>query len=257
MMAWIQAHQELGRHPKLLKLAGELRIHRAQALGHLLSLWWWALDYRPEGDLSALTSAEISAASDWPGDADRFLAGLQTTGFLDQDGRIHDWYEYAGKLVVARKKDAERKRVERALSGSPPGPPGELRPLDIHRMSDVEKSRVEKTKQTHTPRALPAAPWGDNNSEKKVVKLTDVQRVVLCFKAVMNIPMDNKDWDSVYFKRYTRPAKDLLALFGGDMAKVGDCIDQVVGALERKRLSWTPETIVKHASSWMTGALMR
>lgn len=87
--------------------------------------------------------------------------------------------------------------------------------------------------------------------------MTDVQRVVLCFKAVMNIPMDNKDWDSVYFKRYTRPAKDLLALFGGDMAKVGDCIDQVVGALERKRLSWTPETIVKHASSWMTGALMR
>lgn len=110
-MAWIESHQELGQHWKLLRLASELRVHKAQALGHLQYLWWWALDYARKGDLSAFTSAEISAAAEWPGESDKFHESLKKVGWLDPEGTIHDWKEYSGAWLggLARQKRYRRK----------------------------------------------------------------------------------------------------------------------------------------------------
>jgi hypothetical protein len=115
-MAWIEVHQTLQRHPKLLRLSAKLRIHRAQSAGHLLFLWLWTLDYAPTGDLSAFGPAEISAAADYPGDAEIFAQALRETGWIDKDGALHDWYEYAGKLIERRNADKERKRDIRKIS---------------------------------------------------------------------------------------------------------------------------------------------
>ena len=112
-MAWIESHQSLGSHIKLKRLARELNIHRAQAIGHLHLLWWWALDNAPSGNLSALSTVEIAEVSEWPGNVDRFAAALKACGWIDVDGCIHDWWEYAGKLVDQRAKDKERKRKAR------------------------------------------------------------------------------------------------------------------------------------------------
>jgi hypothetical protein len=73
----------------------------------------------------------------------------------------------------------------------------------------------------------------------------------------MNVPDDDREWDAVYFRRYSRPAADLLRLCGGDVLVVADCIDQVSAAMEKKGLSWTPETIVKHAGDWKNGRLFK
>lgn len=113
-MAWIELHQTLTRHPKLLRLANQLRVHRAQSAGHLTFLWLWALDYAPSGDLSALAPAEISAAAEWPGDAEQFVAALRHCGWLDDGDRIHDWDDYAGRIVAERTKNRERMRRARA-----------------------------------------------------------------------------------------------------------------------------------------------
>lgn len=110
-MAWIEFHQQLGRHPKVLRLAGKLHIHPAQVIGHLAYLWWWSLDYVPNGDLSASTSTEIASAATWPGDADKFLAALKETEWIDENGMIHDWMDYAGKLVEQRSNERERTRM--------------------------------------------------------------------------------------------------------------------------------------------------
>lgn len=128
-MAWIESHQTLGRHPKLMRLAGKLRIHRAQAIGHLQYLWWWALDYAPTGDISALAPAEISAASEWQGEPSLFQKSLIECGWLDSDGHIHDWMEYAGRLVEERKRDAERKRMSRIASAGHPADGGRTAPV--------------------------------------------------------------------------------------------------------------------------------
>ena len=112
-MAWIESHQELARHPKTRRLARTLSCSLPQAVGHLQFLWWWALDYAPDGDLSAFTDEDIAEAVMWEGDAD-MCAALTSAGFLDDDRRIHNWADYTGRLVTMRASNRDRKRLSRA-----------------------------------------------------------------------------------------------------------------------------------------------
>lgn len=138
-MAWIESHQALGRHPKMIRLAARVRACRPQVIGHLHYLWWWALDFAPDGDLSGLSSVEVAAASEWNGDADLWLAALKECRWIDDDNKLHDWLEYAGKLVEQRARDRERKRnVRRTSDGIPP---------DIVRTADVP-NRTNPTNRT-------------------------------------------------------------------------------------------------------------
>lgn len=52
----------------------------------------------------------------WTGDANIFFNCLIKTGWLDDDNGtilIHDWYDYAGKLLDMRKKNAEKQKRHR------------------------------------------------------------------------------------------------------------------------------------------------
>ncbi|GIM48438.1 hypothetical protein DNHGIG_39870 [Collibacillus ludicampi] len=51
-MAWLKSHQEIARHPKTKRLAKALDISLPTAIGHLHLLWWWAMDFAKNGDLS-------------------------------------------------------------------------------------------------------------------------------------------------------------------------------------------------------------
>lgn len=82
-------------------------------------MWWWSLDFAPTGSLSAFTSCELGSAAEWTGDGDGFLRALRESGWIDGD-RLHDWHEYAGKLIERRAADRERKHVQRMSNGSPP-----------------------------------------------------------------------------------------------------------------------------------------
>jgi len=117
-MAWIESHQELGRHPKTRRLARMLGISLPAAVGHLHYLWWWALDFAEDGDLSDYDRYEIAEAALWEGDPDEFVDALIHARFVDQTGdgglALHDWDEYAGRLIERRARDRERKRRERA-----------------------------------------------------------------------------------------------------------------------------------------------
>ena len=114
-MAWIESHQELGRHPKLLRLAKQLDISCPTAVGHLHYLWWWALDYAQNGRLDRLGSAEVASAAEWEGDPGAFMEALIKSGFLDEDQSIHDWHDYAGRLIIRREANKQRMRHIRAL----------------------------------------------------------------------------------------------------------------------------------------------
>lgn len=123
-MAWIESHQSMAAHPKTRVAARELGISRAALIGHLHMLWWWALDYAPDGDLSGYNVLDIADAADWEGDSEAFVQALTDCGrggrpgYLETstDGRmvIHDWMEYAGKLVERREANAQRMREKRA-----------------------------------------------------------------------------------------------------------------------------------------------
>lgn len=60
-MAWIELHQSLPQHRKLLALRDALGLRTPAALGHMCLLWLWALDNAPDGDLSALPARQLAA----------------------------------------------------------------------------------------------------------------------------------------------------------------------------------------------------
>lgn len=116
-MAWIESHQELARHPKTKRLARLLGVSLPAAIGHLHFLWWWAMDYAQDGDLSRYDEYDIADACGWEGDEKQIVDALIESGFVDKtdDGLvIHDWYDYAGRLIEKREQNRERKRRSRA-----------------------------------------------------------------------------------------------------------------------------------------------
>lgn len=109
-MAWIEVHQSLRDHRKLIALGVELGVDDTQAIGHLINLWLWSIDNAPSGSLAALPAAVVAIGARWKGDPERFMDGCKAAGFIDSNGDIHDWRDYAGKLIEQR----EKKRVEMA-----------------------------------------------------------------------------------------------------------------------------------------------
>jgi len=137
-MAWIESHQSLKDNPKMDKLIRLLGISLPQAVGHLHLLWWWSLDNSDEGSLAGYEDCDIAGAARWEGDPHQFVDALvncqvgKKAGFLerDEDGVliIHDWDDYAGKLLEKRRTDAERKKEYRS------------RPKDVHGTSEGHPS---------------------------------------------------------------------------------------------------------------------
>ncbi len=121
-MAWIESHQELANHPKVWRLAKELAISVPAAIGHLHLLWWWALTYAESGEVGNIDFTQISRAAYWEGEPSSLIAALIDVGFLDESGpsiSLHDWHDFAGKLIDRRNADRERKRNVGLSAGSP------------------------------------------------------------------------------------------------------------------------------------------
>lgn len=119
-MAWYEAHQTMAKHPKTLKLARLLKADRRYAVGLLHDLFSWALDVAGKyGELPGMTAEDIAAALDMPGKKGlAAVTDLVDVGYLEinEAGNycIHDWYDYAGKLMDKREADKERKAEIRA-----------------------------------------------------------------------------------------------------------------------------------------------
>ncbi len=149
-MAWIEIHQSLLTHRKLLRLRNLLypdilcasrddhvtitcyhgdaqrdnhviedlkNMSRGATIGHLITMWLWALDNAPTGDITDLTPQELSEVVDWGGDPNQFRQSLIESGFLDNEGgkiTIHNWQDYAGRLIEKRVSHAEQMRQFRA-----------------------------------------------------------------------------------------------------------------------------------------------
>lgn len=116
-IAWIESHQELARHPKTKRFARVLDISLPAAVGHLHFFWWWAMDYAQDGDLSRYDKHDIADACGWEDDAGKIFNALSESGFVDMDEQgmsIHDWFDYAGRLIEKKEQNKERKRRSRA-----------------------------------------------------------------------------------------------------------------------------------------------
>ncbi len=156
-MAWIESHQGLKNDPKLQRLRRHLHISRREAIGLVHLLWWYTLDHGgPEGDLSKIDPRDLAVELDWPEDdaarlwdalrskgdaqpdaqsaqndaqngAQSRTSGIDTSGFIDPDGRVHEWRKYAGTLLRDRERKREKRKVNlqsELFPGSSPDSPG-------------------------------------------------------------------------------------------------------------------------------------
>lgn len=267
-MAWIESHQTLREHPKVYVLVDALGVSKAQILGHLHLIWWWCVDYAPDGVISQ-NDVTVARAGEWTGDPKQFVTALVTAGFIDRVDDVlvvHDWGEYRLHYDLvrerqSRQKEQTRERVrlfrEKKRNSNAPVTPSNA-------PTKHNQTKHNQTKDKAPPLAGPIQGQNGETSTSQVRPngstpraLTDVQKLVLGFKAVMGVDPEDKGWDAVYFRRYSKPASELLKLFGGEGPKAADCIDAVVQALEKRGLSWTPETVVKHAGDWKNGRLFK
>lgn len=121
MIPWIQVYSNLIKHPKTYALADELKLTskdaspNAVASGMLVSLWLWAAQNATDGDLSKCPPRAIAEAAEYRKNPVTFVAALKKTKWLDNDGKLHDWCEYATLLIECDQQQREktRKRVER------------------------------------------------------------------------------------------------------------------------------------------------
>lgn len=109
-MAWIESHQSLLTHRKLLRLSALLKTDKYKLIGHLQALWWWALDNADhEGNLELILDDEIAGAAGWPQRrGGEFVSALVRAGFIETHNegatyRLHNWWRYAGKLNDSKK----------------------------------------------------------------------------------------------------------------------------------------------------------
>lgn len=129
MSVWIESHQRLRSEPKVYALAERLGVGLPHAIGILHLLWWLVIDIAEDGDTSGLPSALLRRElhTDDPAGV---MAALRETGFIDPDGKVHNWMDYAGRLIndrnrkrTFRRELAERQEKARAITSPPPPEP--------------------------------------------------------------------------------------------------------------------------------------
>ena len=130
-MAWIEVHDTISGHRKTYRLASNLQIPQYSAVGILVSLWTWALDNAEDGSLCEFPSNAIARACFWDGDPSVLVEALIESGWIDEDMSLHDWYDYAGRLIEFRKKERTRLKQYRSRTK-------QVRTSTIHSTDAVE-----------------------------------------------------------------------------------------------------------------------
>ena len=181
-MAWIQVHQQLKDHRKLLAAADELEIEPAHMLGVLISFWLWALDNTPSGSLAGISNRMIARAAQWNDSPDTLVDAMTNAGLLDQEAdgslTIHDWYEYTGKLIDQREAEKNRSRRRRAAAAEAASDQQTIAGQTEGRPPDDQKKtggRVDQTipDQSRVDQTIPTE--GDLPPNPPTAKESDVQ----------------------------------------------------------------------------------
>lgn len=93
-------HADFFEHPKSKAL---IRAAGAEAMLGLISLWCWAAQHAPDGDLSSLDSASLEAIADWSGKPGHLVDTLVRLHWLDVEPhgwRLHDYAENARPRIA-------------------------------------------------------------------------------------------------------------------------------------------------------------
>lgn len=155
-MAWLEVHQTLKDHRKTYDAADQLEVEPVTLMGMMISFWLWALDNVPSGDITEIKPNTIARAAQWKGDPDHFIEVLESAGWLDRTEEtleIHDWYDYAGKLIDRREVERKRSKKRRAEAAKKKEQPEDDRRTTAGRPPDDQETTegtVQYTTEQYT-----------------------------------------------------------------------------------------------------------
>lgn len=107
-MPWIESHQSLKDHPKLIALCEQMEWDIDTATGKLHRFWWWCLDYAIDGDLRKFNDAQLAHGMGVSiPHAKKLTAAMVESRWIDRTPyfRVHDWWDYVGKFLIIKWKN--------------------------------------------------------------------------------------------------------------------------------------------------------
>lgn len=102
-MSWIESHDAIEGHPKLILLCSITGWSKNESIGLLHRLWWWATKYAEDGDLSKYPPELVASALDADlKDKKEFFSILQKSKWMDENFQLHDWWDYIKRYMKAK-----------------------------------------------------------------------------------------------------------------------------------------------------------
>jgi len=152
---WLKVEPALVKHRKTRKLAKLWHCHPYQVVGFLVSLWGYCLEFQEDGDVTAMLDVELEelaapCVAQAIGTLPTVREALREAGFLDANGRLHDWTDYTGGLSVERRKARKRQQLHRERQGVTSRDARDVshnEGRDVTPQSRVEQSRVEESRE--------------------------------------------------------------------------------------------------------------
>lgn len=233
-MAWIELHQGLREHRKMFACAEVLNISKIEMVGTLVCLWLWALDNAQDGSLAGVSEKTIARVCEYPEKkANKLVSALAETGWLDYDGEsyiIHDWYDYAGKLMERRQKDRERKQTGKGIRKNSDGIPA-----DVHGNS-----------RATVPIPYSTVPKPIYSGQKKED---------CCDRTVKAPALSEKSFDE-FFSRYPVQVARDNALDAWNNLPADATLDDILSSLEawKKSAQWTEQNgrFIPRSAKWLS-----
>ena len=111
-MPWIESHLELEEHPKLYLLVSKTGWSKDEAIARLHRLWWWALRYAEDGDLNRYEPSQFLVRLDDKKDPNELLEILKECNWVDKNGILHDWLEFAGRYINGKYRTSNPNKLK-------------------------------------------------------------------------------------------------------------------------------------------------
>lgn len=180
-MLWIKSYQATDRDPQTRKFCRLTGLDIPRAVGSLHMIWWWALDWAPDGNISKFEPVDLADAAHFDGDPAAFFDALVQSGYVSKTLEGHeivDWHNIGGQVIEGRKKAAQKKAKQRekaaakkaAVPGDVPGDTSgtkQGRPLPVpgHKELDIDKEK-ESLKEEEIPPDQESKPKTDQNQDQ-------------------------------------------------------------------------------------------
>lgn len=240
---WIESHQSLRNHPKIKKAARIAGVNEFEMIGRLHCLWWWALDYAPDGDLTNYSDDDIEAAVDWQGESGLFARALIDCGFNGHGGlidvtqgsrEIHDWHEYGGRLLEKREANKERMKERRAMH--------------VQRTTDAQPSHVQglHNRTEHTEHT-------EHTDHAASPRQAAIAHLEASFSQLSGLPLPKRDTDKdkkASAASWWIPLGDIWTLCGKDTDRASSLIEKSYRKLVADSMTVaSPKSLVKTATA--------